>query len=144
MPAASRRRRNAGWFGTWERRGHAVLPMRAFLHRVVFNVSIGLGFIAVSLLAGMAGYAYFEGLGTVDSFLNASMILAGMGPVADMRTEAGKIFAGAYALYSGLAVLAEAGLVFAPVLHRLLHHFHADDPDLNPEIQIKPKEGHKK
>ena len=132
MPAASRRRRR-GLFGSWEQRGHAVLPMDAFLRRVAFNLALGLGFIAVSLLLGMAGYAYFEGLGSVDSFLNASMILSGMGPVAEMHTESGKIFAGAYALYSGLAVLAAAGLVFAPVLHRLLHHFHADDQDLNPD-----------
>lgn len=132
MPAASRRRRR-GMFGSWEQRGHAVLPMDAFLRRVAFNLALGLGFIGASLLLGMAGYAYFEGLGSVDSFLNASMILSGMGPVAEMHTEPGKIFAGAYALYSGLAVLAAAGLVFAPVLHRLLHHFHADDQDLNPD-----------
>jgi hypothetical protein len=133
MPAASRARRHRGWFGAWEQRGHAVLPMHAFLRRVVFNLTLGLAFIAISLLAGMAGYAYFEGLDGVDSFLNAAMILSGMGPVAEMHTEAGKLFAGAYALYSGLAVLAAAGLVFAPVLHRLLHHFHADDKDLNPD-----------
>jgi len=133
MPAASKARRQRGWFGSWEQRGHAVLPMHAFLRRIAFNLTLGLAFIAVSLLAGMAGYAYFEGLGGVDSFLNAAMILSGMGPVAQMHTEAGKMFAGAYALYSGLAVLAAAGLVFAPVLHRLLHHFHADDKDLNPD-----------
>jgi hypothetical protein len=137
MPAASKRRRRGAWFGSWERRGHAVLPVHAFLRRVVFNLTLGLGFVAVSLLLGMAGYAYFEGLGGVDSFLNAAMILSGMGPVAEMRTEAGKIFAGAYALYSGLAVLAAAGLVFAPVLHRLLHHFHADENDLNPDDDPK-------
>jgi hypothetical protein len=137
MPAASRRRRNGGWFGSWERRDHALLPMGAFLRRVVFNLTLGVGFIAASLLVGMAGYAYFEGLGTVDSFLNAAMILSGMGPVAEMHTEAGKVFAGSYALYSGLAVLAAAGLVFAPVLHRLLHHFHADDQDLNPDQPAK-------
>ena len=133
MPAASKARRPGGWFGAWERRGHAVLPMRAFLRRMAFNLTLGLGFIAVSLLLGMAGYAYFEGLDVVDSFLNAAMILSGMGPVAEMHTEAGKIFAGSYALYSGLAVLAAAGLVFAPVFHRLLHHFHADEKDLNPD-----------
>jgi hypothetical protein len=133
MPGASRPRRPRGRFGAWEQRGHALLPMPAFLRRVAFNLSLGLAFIGVSLLAGMAGYAHFEGLGGVDSFLNAAMILAGMGPVAEMHTEAGKLFAGAYALYSGLAVLAAAGLVFAPILHRLLHHFHADEKDLNPD-----------
>jgi hypothetical protein len=139
MPAVSKARGRGGWFASWEQRGHALLPMHAFLRRVLFNLSLGLAFVAVSLLAGMAGYAYFEGLGGVDSFLNAAMILSGMGPVAEMHTEAGKLFAGAYALYSGLAVLAAAGLVFAPVLHRLLHHFHADDQDLNPDESKEKK-----
>jgi len=133
MPAAARRRRGGGWFATWERHGHGVLPMSAFLRWVGFNLLIGICFIAISLALGMCGYAYFEGLDAVDSFLNAAMILSGMGPVATMHTDAGKVFAGTYALYSGLAVLAAAGLVFAPVLHRLLHHFHADDEDLNPD-----------
>lgn len=132
MPAAASRRR-AGWFSSWERRGHAVLPMPAFLRRLGFNLMLGLGFIGLSLAAGMCGYAYFAGLDAADAFLNASMILSGMGPVAEMRTEGGKIFAGSYALYSGLAVLAAAGLVFAPVFHRLLHHFHADEQDINPD-----------
>ena len=133
MPTAAKRRRRGGWFANWERRGHGVLPMSAFLRRVAFNLLLGIGFTAISLALGMAGYAYFEGLDAVDSFLNAAMILPGMGPVATMQSDAGKIFAGSYALYSGLAVLAAAGLVFAPVLHRLLHHFHADDKDLNPD-----------
>ena len=126
------------WFGSWERRGHGLLPMPAFLRRFAFNLLLGIGFIAVSLAIGMCGYAGFEGLSLTDSFLNAAMILSGMGPVAPMQTEAGKIFAGTYALYSGLAVLAAAGVVFAPVLHRLLHHFHADDDDLNPEDDKEP------
>jgi hypothetical protein len=139
MPAASRRRRPRGLFSPWEQRGQSMLPMRAFLRRVLFNLGLGVAFIGVSLLAGMAGYAYFEGLGSVDSFLNAAMILSGMGPVAEMHTESGKLFAGAYALYSGLAVLAAAGLVFAPVLHRLLHHMHADEQDLNPDQEKDAK-----
>jgi len=139
MPAASKPRRLSGWIGSWERRGHGLLPMPAFLRRVAFNLGLGTAFIAISLAFGMAGYAYFEGFGATDSFLNASMILGGMGPVDVMHTRAGKIFAGAYALYSGLAVLAAAGLVFAPVLHRLLHHFHAGDEDLNPDDIKEPE-----
>jgi hypothetical protein len=130
MPAASRRRR--GPFD-WERRGHALLPRAAFLRRVAFSLGLGIAFIAFSLAVGMAGYGWFEGMDATDSFLNASMILSGMGPAATLKTEAGKWFAGAYALYSGLAVLAAAGVVFAPVLHRLLHHFHADEQDINPQ-----------
>ena len=131
MPAASRRR--GGWRAPYERRGHALLPMPAFLRRVAFNLCLGVAFIAFSLALGMAGYTYFEGMGATESFLNASMILSGMGPAATLQTEHGKWFAGAYALYSGIAFLAVAGLVFAPLLHRLLHHFHADEKDLNPD-----------
>ena len=131
MPAASRRRRGFG-SGSWERRGHALLPMPAFLRRVAFNLALGIVFIAVSLAIGMEGYAYFEGMDATESFLNASMILSGMGPASPLKTEAGKWFAGLYALYSGIAFLAVTALVFAPLLHRLLHRFHADDQDLNP------------
>jgi hypothetical protein len=132
MPAASRRRR--GWSPlSWERRGHALLPMGAFLRRVAFNLFLGFGLVGASLVAGMWGYAHFEGMDRTQSFLNASMILSGMGPVDELHTHGGTIFAGWYAIYSGVAVLAIAGLVFAPLLHRLLHHFHADEQDLNSE-----------
>jgi hypothetical protein len=119
MPAASKRRRS-GW-ASWERRGHALLPMPAFLRRLAISLALGLAFIVASLLAGMDA---------TDAFLNASMILGGMGPVAELHTRAAKIFAGLYALYSGLAVLAAAGVVSAPLVHRLLHRFHADEKDL--------------
>ena len=133
MPAASKPGRGGRWFGSWERRGSSLLSPAQFARRVLFNLGIGSAFILLSLVAGMAGYMYFEGLDRTDAFLNAAMLLGGMGPVAQLHTEGGKLFAGFYALYSGLAVLAAAGLVFAPVLHRLLHHFHADDKDLNPD-----------
>ncbi len=74
----------------------------------------------------MVGYRFFEGLSWTDSFLNASMILGGMGPVDYMKNDGGKIFAGVYALYSGLAFLVVAGLLFGPVAHRILHSFHYD------------------
>jgi hypothetical protein len=131
MPAGSRPPRNGWGPGSWERRGHALLPMPEFLRRVAFNLVLGLVFIGVSLLAGMWGYAHYEGMNLTESFLNASMILSGMGPAAALQTEGGKWFAGCYALYSGLAVLAAAGVVFAPLLHRLLHHFHADEQDFD-------------
>ncbi len=75
----------------------------------------------------MAGYAMFEGMNAVDSFVSAAMILAGMGPIAPFKTDAGKVFAGCYALYSGLVVLITAGLILAPVLHNVLHRFHLGD-----------------
>lgn len=132
MPASSDPRAARGWrarlFG-YERRHHALLPWLAFRRRLLVNLAIGAVVIVLSLLAGMAGYAYFEGLNATDSFLNAAMILSGMGPVNHVVSEGGKIFAGLYALYSGLAVLAVAGLVLAPLVHRLLHRFHAEDDD---------------
>ena len=137
MPAASKPAWRALLFG-YEHRHHPLLPWPAFRRRLLANLAVGVGLVLFSLLVGMAGYAGFAGLDATDSFLNAAMILSGMGPVAEMRTEAGKIFAGAYALYSGLAVLAAAGLVFAPVLHRLRHHFHADEKDLTPDEDLNP------
>ena len=138
MPAASRRRKEGAWPWGWERRGHALLPMPAFLRRVAFNLFLGTIFIAVSLAIGMAGYAYFEGMDATESFLNASMILSGMGPASPLKTGAGKWFAGLYALYSGIAFLAVTALVFAPLLHRLLHRFHADEKDLEPDAAKEP------
>ena len=128
--AASKANRATGWRGSlfgYERRHHSVLPWPAFRWRLAVNVALGGGAIFLSLAVGMAGYSWFEGFSFVQSFLNASMILSGMGPVDELKSDGGKIFAGFYALYSGLAVLAVAGLVFAPLIHRLLHHFHAAD-----------------
>ncbi len=73
------------------------------------------------------GYAAFEGMNAGDSFVSAAMILSGMGPIAPFKTDAGKVFAGCYALYSGLVVLITAGLILAPVLHNVLHRFHLGD-----------------
>jgi hypothetical protein len=81
---------------------------------------------ALSLAIGMWGYGHFEGLAWRDSFLNSAMLLGGMGPVNDPQTDAGKLFAGAYALFAGLVFIVTAGLLLAPSLHRLLHTFHWD------------------
>ncbi len=80
----------------------------------------------VSLGIGMAGYRGFEGLSWLDAFLNSAMILSGMGPVATMHTAAGKLFAGCYALYSGLALITTVAVIFAPIFHRFLHKFHLE------------------
>jgi hypothetical protein len=110
----------------YERRLEALAPTPVFRQRLVRSTAIGLAIIAASLAVGMAGYGGFEGLGVVDAFLNASMILSGMGPVHTPVTVAGKIFAGCYALYSGLAVLVVAAIIFGPVIHRVLHRFHLE------------------
>ncbi len=108
----------------YERRGSRPLPTRRFLRRLALHVVVALGLLAVSLALGMAGYSAFENLAWRDAFLNSAMLLGGMGPVDAPRTPSGKLFAGLYALYCGLVFLITAGVVFAPLFHRFLHHFH--------------------
>jgi hypothetical protein len=90
------------------------------------HLAVVLGLLIVSLFAGMCGYVYFESLSWTDAFLNAAMLLGGMGPVNNPMTESGKIFAGLYALYAGIVFLVGAGIIAAPVAHRLLHRFHLE------------------
>ena len=95
-----------------------------FAKRLALNGLAGLALLTFSLGMGVIGYHFFEGLSWIDSLLNASMILGGMGPVAPLQTEAGKLFASFYALYSGVVLLAGVGILAAPIFHRFLHHFH--------------------
>ena len=109
-----------------ERRQQPLAPHPVFVRRLALSAAAGLALVALSLIAGMVGYHVLVDLPWVDSFLNASMILSGMGPLAAPQTTAGKVFAGCYALYSGLALLVVAGVIFAPVVHRAFHRFHLD------------------
>lgn len=111
----------------YESKSNPPLPPIHFYRRLALHFSAALGLLLGSLLIGMAGYGYFEGLEWRDAFLNSAMLLGGMGPVDAPKTEGGKVFAGLYALYAGLVFIVVAGLVFAPVLHRLLHKFHWDE-----------------
>lgn len=95
---------------------------RRLLRSLVYAVIV----IAMSLAAGVFGYHAFENLPWVDSLLNASMILGGMGPVDPVKSEGGKLFASFYALYSGLVIIGLTGIMLAPVFHRVLHTFHTD------------------
>ncbi len=113
----------------YERRGTRPIPTRRFLRRLAGHVSVAVGLIAVSLGLGMLGSSHFEKLAWRDAFLNSAMLLGGMGPVDAPKTPGGKVFAGAYALYCGLVFLVAAGVIFAPLLHRLLHHFHWVDEE---------------
>jgi hypothetical protein len=108
----------------YERRTKPLLPRRAFRVRMAQTILMALALILVSLGIGMAGYHGFEKLSWLDSFENAAMILSGMGPVSPVNTDAGKFFAGCYALYSGLALVSTVALIFAPIFHRFLHKFH--------------------
>jgi hypothetical protein len=94
---------------------------------VLVNAAWGTSIITVSLGVGMTGYHVFEKLPWLDAFLNAAMILSGMGPVASLQTDAGKLFAGCYALFSGIVLIMVLGIIFAPVVHRFLHKFHLED-----------------
>ena len=111
----------------YEHRTHRPLPFAAFLARIGLHAALSGLIIISSLFAGMAGYQYFEGLAWRDAFLNAAMLLGGMGPVNPPLTAAGKLFAGIYALYAGLVFIVTATLVVTPVLHRVLHRFHLNE-----------------
>src|SRR5665213_3388165 len=89
--------------GMYERRKHPLLPKREFHRRLALHALMGLAVVAGALSVGMIGYHYFENQPWIDSFANASMILSGMGPLGELHTNVGKIFAGCYALFSGLA-----------------------------------------
>jgi len=110
----------------YEHRSEPVLEFDAFLRRLARHGGISAALIAVSLGAGTLGYRMLGRLDWVDAFMNASMILTGMGPVNPMPTVAAKLFASLYALYSGIVFLVAVGLLVAPILHRILHRLHAD------------------
>lgn len=110
----------------FERRHEPLASRAAFLQRMAKYALLASGFIVVSLVIGMAGYHHFEGMPWIDAFVNAAMIMGGMGPVGELHTDVGKLFAGFYALYCGLIVIIAIGIVAAPLLHRILHHFHLE------------------
>ena len=109
-----------------ERRADPLISQHRFLVRMAHTGVVAGTFIAFSLLIGVVGYHTLEHLSWIDAFLNASMLLGGMGPVNTPVTFGGKLFAGLYALYCGLTVIAVAGIVLAPVAHRILHRFHVE------------------
>jgi hypothetical protein len=110
----------------YETRLHPPLPFPRFLRRMLLHAAFAIGLIIGSLALGIAGYGYFEHLPWRDGFLNAAMLLGGMGPVDPPHTDGGKLFAGFYALYAGLVFIIAIGVAAAPVIHRILHKFHWD------------------
>ena len=111
----------------FEHRSKPLLPRKEYYRRIARHAALGFSIIVVSLGMGMTGYHVFEKMPWIDAFVNAAMILSGMGPVSSLQTIGGKIFAGCYALFSGLALIAILGIIFAPVFHRSLHKFHLED-----------------
>lgn len=115
----------------FEHKTEKLLSLPRFLRRMMLSLLLAFGVLAVALGIGVVGYHELAGLDWVDSLLNASMILTGMGPIDRMNDTAAKLFASAYAIFSGVVFLSAMGLVLTPIFHRVLHMFHLDDADEN-------------
>ena len=113
----------------FEHRRQPLLTPREFIIRQLFFLLAALALITGSLVLGILGYHFFEGLAWIDSLVNAAMLLGGMGPVNELHTTAGKLFASFYALYSGIVFLVSVGVILAPLYHRFLHRFHLEIED---------------
>jgi hypothetical protein len=113
----------------FEHRRQPLLTSREFLIRQLSYFLVAIGIILGSLVMGMLGYHFFENLPWIDALVNAAMLLGGMGPVNELHTNAGKLFAAFYALYSGIVFLVALGVIGAPLYHRFLHRFHLEMED---------------
>jgi hypothetical protein len=110
----------------FERRGQPVASRWKFIARMFVAIGLWVLLTIAGLAIGIAGYAFFESMSFVDAYVNAAMILSGMGPVGDLKTTGGKLFAGSYAIFSGLIIVIATGFVLAPIFHRILHRFHVE------------------
>ena len=131
----------------FEHRTEPLMPFGTFLRRMLRTLSFVFAILAFGLGVGICGYHYLQGLGWLDSLLNASMILTGMGPVDPPKNVAGKWFGSFYALFSGIAFVTSAGIGFTPIAHRLLHWFHLETKDREGEKEDEeedPELGRKK
>jgi len=115
----------------FERKHEKLAPISVFVRRMTTSVVMASILIAVTLFIGVSGYHWIAGFDWVDSILEASMILGGMGPVNPLATAGAKMFASGYALFSGLIFIAIMGIILAPAAHRMLHKFHIDEEDLH-------------
>ena len=109
-----------------EHRREKLISHGDFFRRMLRAVGVWFVLALCVLIIGMAGYCYFEGMSLPDAYVNAAMILSGMGPLGELKTTAGKIFAGSYAIFSGLVIVIATSFVLAPIFHRVLHHFHVE------------------
>jgi hypothetical protein len=114
----------------FERRHARLAPLGVFIRRMLSSLGIGIGMIAGALSIGIAGYHWIAGFGWIDSLLEGSMILGGMGPVNPLPSDGAKLFASFYALFSGLIFIGVMGVVLTPLAHRMIHKFHLDDESL--------------
>ena len=120
----------------FERKHEKLAPPSVFVRRMAASVAIAGILVSATLSIGIAGYHWLAGFGWVDSLLEASMILGGMGPIQTLPTTGAKIFASGYALFSGLAFIAVMGIILAPITHRMLHKFHIDEADIQKRRRI--------
>ncbi len=125
----------------YEHHSQPLLSRAAFLRRQVRHAAVAFGIVFGSLVLGILGYHNFEGLSWIDALVNASMILGGMGPVNELHTTAGKLFASFYALYAGMVFLVAAGVLFAPLFHRFMHKFHLDVDTDTSDDDATPRKG---
>jgi hypothetical protein len=123
----------------FERRHEPLAPLGVFIRRMLSSLGIGIGMIAVALSIGIAGYHWIAGFSWLDSLLEASMILGGMGPVNPLPTDGAKLFASMYALFSGLIFIGVMGVVLTPLAHRMMHKFHLDDEGMAKKSAPKTK-----
>lgn len=114
----------------YERRTEKLAPRSVFFKRLAFSLLLAFSMMACALIIGIVGYHILGGLHWIDSLLEASMILGGMGPINPLTTNAAKIFASLYALFSGLMFIGVMGVVLSPIMHRFLHKFHVDEEDI--------------
>ena len=127
--AKPRQKGRHGWF-TFEHHQDQLAPRSIFVKRIIGALMIAVCLIVVALSLGLAGYHFIAGFDWIDSLLEASMILGGMGPVRELPNDTAKVFASIYALFSGVIFIALMGIILAPVAHRVLHKFHVDEKDV--------------
>ncbi|MDB5809118.1 MAG: putative rane protein [Betaproteobacteria bacterium] len=114
----------------FESKGQQVIPVQRFARRLGWSLALSALIAIVALLLGVVGFHYVAGLKWIDALHNSSMILGGMGPVAEMKTDGAKLFSSGYALFCGLVFISVIAVTLVPVLHRVLHKFHIDEADL--------------
>ena len=127
---AKRSKKNQQSWLMYERKHEALAPRSVFVKRIIASLVVAFCLILVALLIGIGGYHFLAGFNFVDSLLEASMILGGMGPVNQLPNDGAKVFASIYALFSGLILIALMGIILAPVAHRIMHKFHVDEKDV--------------